>query len=387
MDSETNYVAHSGPEQQVAFYGLLENKKFVVSDCINIKDTPNGLGNPQWLTQQKEAKENAPIVDILLKGGARFIGKTHMDEFGLGLHGRNPHYKSIENPNSEGRLIGGASCGAAAAVASGRADIGLGIDVGGGIRIPAVYSGLYGFKSSSSEVNMEGIEILAKEETSLGWLTNSLSDIRKIATMLTPMSPLMTVERIVVLDNLFTDIPEEAKSRLEELLKSVPYEVVRSRSISKIITTKAAESFKVISVIRSLRKIEPWIEKNNEDLSDEIKIKMKWLSELKYKDERIALEQRELVQTVLESILDNKTLLLMPTTANIAPPVSTSSEQLYNLNSLILKYTSLASLADLPQLHLPWFKVKNSPWGISLIGQKGMDRQLIDAAIRWKGNH
>ena len=142
----------------------------------------------------------------------------------------------------------------------------------------------------------------------------------------------------------------------------------------------------MISTVRGLRNIEPWIESNHPVLSNEIKMQMKWLSTLKYKDERIALEQRDLVQSVLESLLDEKTLLLMPTTTNIAPPVTASDEQLYKLNSVILKYTSLASLADLPQLHLPWFSVNDSPWGISLLGKQGMDRQLIDAAIRWKQN-
>jgi aspartyl-tRNA(Asn)/glutamyl-tRNA(Gln) amidotransferase subunit A len=154
MDDKTMYVPHSGPTQQWAFYGALENKKFVVSDCIDIKDTPNGLGNPTWLAQQNVAKANAPAVDLLLKKGAIFVGKTQMDEFGFGLHGRNPHYPTVKNSNCEGRLIGGASCGAVAAVINGEADIGLGTDLNGGIRVPALYAGLYGFKSSSSAVNM-----------------------------------------------------------------------------------------------------------------------------------------------------------------------------------------------------------------------------------------
>ena len=233
---------------------------------------------------------------------------------------------------------------------------------------------------------MNGIDSIAKEDTSLGWVAKNLSDIRKVAATLTLMSPLVMIDRIVVLDSLFLDVPDEAKEKLEKLLTSSPYNVVRSKAISKIITTKAAESFKVISATRGLRNIELWVEKNNSVVSDEIKMQMKWLASLKYKDERIALEQRELVKSVLESILDEKTLILMPTTANTAPPRTASDEQLYKLNTQILKYTSLASLADLPQLHLPWFSVNNSPWGISLIGQKGMDRQLIDAAIRWKSN-
>ena len=386
MDDQTICVPHSGETQQWAFYGLLENKKFVVSDCINIKDTPNGLGNPTWLSQQKAAKANAPVVDLILKKGAIFVGKTQMDEFGFGLHGNNAHYEAILNPNSEGRFIGGSSCGAVAAVANGFADIGLGTDLNGGVRIPALYAGLYGFKSSTCGVNMNGIDSIAKEDTSLGWVAKNLSDIRKVAATLTPMSPLVMIDRIVVLDSLFLDVPDEAKEKLEKLLTSSPYNVVRSKAISKIITTKAAESFKVISATRGLRNIELWIEKNNSVVSDEIKMQMKWLASLKYKDERIALEQRELVKSVLESILDEKTLILMPTTANTAPPRTASDEQLYKLHTQILKYTSLASLADLPQLHLPWFSVNNSPWGISLIGQKGMDRQLIDAAIRWKSN-
>ncbi|RYU64937.1 glutamyl-tRNA amidotransferase [Aliivibrio finisterrensis] len=386
MDNLMPCVTHSGEQQQSAFYGALENKKFVVSDCINIKDTPNGLGNPTWLSQQKKAEENAPVVDLILQKGALFVGKTQVDEFGVGLHGNNPHYDPILNPNSPNRSIGGASCGAVAAVANGFADFGLGTDLNGGIRIPALYAGLYGFKASVNAINMDGVFSIAQEETALGWVARNLLDIRKVATVLTPMSPLVTVERIVVLDSLFSDVPEEAKNKLEKLLSSSPYDVVRSKAISKIITTKAAESFKVISATKGLRNIEPWIEQNSPELSNEIKLQLKWLGTLKYKDERIALEQKELVLSVLDSLLDEKTLILMPTTANTAPPISASVEQLYNLNDKILRYTSLASLADLPQLHLPWFTVNNSPWGISLLGKQGMDRQLIDAAIRWKSN-
>lgn len=381
------YVSHHVESQQWAFYGLLENKKFVVSDCINIKNSLNGLGNPSWLLDQQEAKENAAVVDLILKKGAIFVGKTQMDEFGFGLHGRNPHYDTIINKKNEERFIGGSSSGAVAAVVNGDADIGFGIDCGGGIRIPALYTGLYGFKSSACAVDMDGIECLDKESTSLGWVAKNLSDIRKVATVLTPMSPLVTVERILVLDSLFADIPEEAKVKLEAFLATSPYEIVRSKSISKVITTKAAESFRVLSATQGLRNLELWYEKNKAAVGNEIKMQMRWLSSLKYKDERIALDQKELVISVLDSILDEKTLLLMPTTANIAPPMAATDEQLYKLNAQILKYTSLASLADLPQLHLPWFTVNGSPWGISLMGQKGMDRQLIDVAIRWQDNH
>lgn len=65
MDEQTMYVSHEVESQQWAFYGLLENKKFVVSDCIDIKNTPNGQGNPTWLLEQKKKRERTLLPLIL----------------------------------------------------------------------------------------------------------------------------------------------------------------------------------------------------------------------------------------------------------------------------------------------------------------------------------
>lgn len=65
---------------------------------------------------------NATVVDQLLDHGACIVGKTNMDEFGMGSNGLHSYYGATLNPLSPDMVIGGSSSGAAASVASGVCD-------------------------------------------------------------------------------------------------------------------------------------------------------------------------------------------------------------------------------------------------------------------------
>eukprot|EP00887_Chlorella_sp_A99_P002188 scaffold21.g2188.t1 len=82
----------------------------------------------------------------LLDAGATVAGKTIMDELAYSLNGENCHYGTPVNPAAPGRVPGGSSAGSAAAVAAGDADIGLGGDTGGSVRVPASYCGILGIR-------------------------------------------------------------------------------------------------------------------------------------------------------------------------------------------------------------------------------------------------
>lgn len=71
-----------------------------------------------------------------------------MDELAYSLNGENVHYGTPRNPAAPLRIPGGSSSGSAAAVAGGTADIGLGSDTAGSVRIPASYCGLFGYRPS-----------------------------------------------------------------------------------------------------------------------------------------------------------------------------------------------------------------------------------------------
>ncbi|MBI4609271.1 MAG: amidase [Candidatus Rokubacteria bacterium] len=97
-------------------------------------------------------EEDAVAVERLRGAGAVLLGKTNTPEFGHKGVTENPLFGATRNPWNPDRTPGGSSGGAAAAVATGLGPLALGTDGGGSIRIPAAFSGIYGFKPSFGRV-------------------------------------------------------------------------------------------------------------------------------------------------------------------------------------------------------------------------------------------
>ena len=96
--------------------------------------------------------DDAVAVERLKAAGAILLGKTNTPEFGHKAVTENPLFGTTRNPWNPDRTPGGSSGGAAAAVAAGLGPLALGTDGGGSIRIPAAFSGIYGFKPSFGRV-------------------------------------------------------------------------------------------------------------------------------------------------------------------------------------------------------------------------------------------
>lgn len=66
---------------------------------------------------------DATVVQLLRQKGARIVGKTNMDEFGMGSYGIHSHFGEVRNPIDQERVAGGSSSGAAGSVAAGLCDV------------------------------------------------------------------------------------------------------------------------------------------------------------------------------------------------------------------------------------------------------------------------
>jgi len=91
---------------------------------------------------------NSDAVQALIDAGAIGVGKTNVPLYGGDIQTYNDVYGQTNNPWDETRSPGGSSGGAAAALAAGFCALELGSDIGGSIRIPAHFCGVYGHKPS-----------------------------------------------------------------------------------------------------------------------------------------------------------------------------------------------------------------------------------------------
>ncbi len=117
-----------------------------IKDAFHIKGVPTTLGS--LVHRGQVAKADSGVVRRLRAAGSVFTGKTNTAEFGQSATTDNLLGPDTGNPWDPTRTPGGSSGGAAASVAAGLSTLAAGSDGGGSIRIPAAFTGLYGFKPS-----------------------------------------------------------------------------------------------------------------------------------------------------------------------------------------------------------------------------------------------
>lgn len=152
--------------------------RLAVKDNIDVAGLPTTAGLQAW--RNRIAQHDASIVSELKKKGAVVVGKTLMDEAAFGALGDNPWYGRVHNPARHGYTAGGSSAGSAAAVASGEADLALGTDTLGSVRIPASYCGVVGYVPGAGTVPMDGVVPLAPSFDRVGFFTRTVAEMRRV---------------------------------------------------------------------------------------------------------------------------------------------------------------------------------------------------------------
>lgn len=134
--------------------GALAGLSFAVKDNIDVGGLPTTAACPAFAYQPAG---HATVVQRLLDAGARFAGKTNLDQFACGLNGTRSPYGAVPNAFNPLYVSGGSSSGSAYVVATGQVDFSLGTDTAGSGRVPAGLNNIVGIKPSKGLVSARGV--------------------------------------------------------------------------------------------------------------------------------------------------------------------------------------------------------------------------------------
>ncbi len=160
--------------------GPFHGVPMTIKESYNLAGTPTTWGNLAW--KENIASEDAESVKKLKSAGAIVFGKTNVPLMLADFQSYNAVYGTTNNPYDHSRVPGGSSGGSAAALAAGLTGLETGSDIGGSIRNPSHFCGVFGHKPTHNLLWIRGHsppgDVRSKPDISvIGPLARSATDL------------------------------------------------------------------------------------------------------------------------------------------------------------------------------------------------------------------
>lgn len=360
--------------------GPLEGIPVGIKDFVAVKGYESFAGTRDL---RAHGEVDALLVSRLRDAGAIILGKTHTTELGLSPTGINASQATPVNPHVPDRLPGGSSSGTGAAVAAGLTPAGVGSDGGGSIRIPSALCGLFGIKPSWGLVPAEGV-------MSVGWWSvDHLGPLARCAEDLATM--------LSVMADAALDLPTEPLrfgvdwswwGQPDPAIDAACRAVVAELEPTSVTVDHVGLSWDAGSVTILCELVagmyDVW-QDEPERLGDDVKAQFTFHPNITGVDYVRAQQARQLLAESFERVFATLDVLVVPTTAILAPP-RPSEEELQqglvdrDLIEGLTAYTFAANLCGLPAASVPVGTTPEGlPIGLQLVGRRGADATVLAA--------
>ena len=362
--------------------GPLAGLTFAVKDLFDTHGDVTGYGNPDWARTHPPAAADAVVVTALLEAGARLVGKTRTVELAYGLTGENVWHGTPINPAAPDRFPGGSSCGSAAAVAAGLADIALGSDTGGSVRIPASYCGIYGIRPSWGAVSLTGACPLGPAYDTAGWFAAGASLLRRVGDVLLPPGGTAAAGPLLKVQEAWVNADPATAAALAPALEAA--EAVLGSALRIYLAPEGLgafyEAFRCAQAVEAWTSLGPWIEATNPAFGPGVKERFAAAKAMEPAKAAAGRAFRRMAQARLRALLGGGAVLVYPTSPAPAPLLSASQAEQNAVREKTMGVTAIGGLCGLPEVTLPAGKVGGAPVGLSLAGAPGSDRALLALA-------
>ena len=399
---------------------------FVIKDNFSTKDIPT-TASSNILSNYKPVF-SSEVYNRLLEAGGIPIGKTTLDELGMGGSGMTGHKGKTFNPydKTHTHMVGGSSCGSAAATASGIVPLAIGSDTGDSVRKPASHAGLVGFKPTWGRISRFGLFPFATSLDHVAYFTRSVSDTacvletlagrdeKDMTSSLKPIEP--------YLSNMNDDVKGKRFAIIKEIFDSVKDKKVRETFLNIIENLKSRGAIiNCVSLdIRLCKAMLPtyFVISSSEATSnyanlDGIKFgnreegetfeeimtnsRSKGISELirrrfiigsysllseNQEDTFIRAQKcRRLIVDAINSILKDNDVICLPAAPSTAPSFDRHSDRFSDEYLIADNYLVFGNFAGLPSLTLPMGIIDNMPIGINLTGRAFEEQMVLNCSL------
>ncbi|ASW01208.1 amidase [Paraburkholderia aromaticivorans] len=358
----------------------LVGRSLAVKDVFDIAGLRTGSGNPAWRAGQPVAARTALAVRALLEEGADWIGKTVTDELTYSLAGVNAHYGTPVNPADPARIPGGSSSGSAVAVAAQYADIAMGTDCGGSVRLPASYCGIWGMRATHGRIAGDGCLTLAHSFDTVGWFAR---DARTLADVFEVLARSVVGGEdepftLHVPRNMLACADEDVATRFEASLQALGDNLSFVSPAASL--AQWAQAFRVLQAAEIAQRYGPWAREHASSFGADVGAR--FAASLSITREQVADAQRVRVEAnrAMAEALAPGTYWLVPTVPGVAPRADASAQAVDHTRARSQQMLCVAGLAGLPQVSMPWTRFDGAPVGISVIGGRGTDEGVLRVA-------
>ncbi|MGA1857168.1 amidase [Azospirillum sp. 11R-A] len=370
--------------------GPLDGRIVSVKALFDVAGDATAAGSA-ILRGRPAARRDARAVARLRAAGAVIVGRTHMTEFAFSAVGINPHYGNPGNPHDRSRVPGGSSSGAAISVIDGMAEIALGSDTGGSLRIPAALSGAVGFKPSAGRLPSDGAFPLSPTLDAIGPIAATVADAALLDSILSDGDPARLTSLpvagqsfLVARGRLFDGIEPAVAAAFEatlDRLRAAGAQVVDGSIEAELDALTELDRIGVFTAIELAATLADLGIVALDGIDPKTRARIEAGGKAPAADYVRMQNRRAALIRLMDERLTRHPVLLLPTVPMTAPTIADVLDDaaFHRVNLALLRNTRVANLFDLPAISLP-VPADGLPVGLMAMGRRGSDRSLLGIA-------
>jgi aspartyl-tRNA(Asn)/glutamyl-tRNA(Gln) amidotransferase subunit A len=374
------------------------NFRFSIKDLFDVAGEVTTAGS-KVLRDAAPAKQDAVAVARLKAAGGAAVGRTNMSEFAFSGVGFNPHYGTPVNKTAlvcnphVARVCGGSSSGAASSVASGEADIGLGSDTGGSLRIPAALCGLVGFKSTARLVPTAGALPLSTTLDTVGAITRDVATAIKAHEILAARSVKIGAKplsqyRIAIVRQIFQDgLDDAVKTSYNNALQAISHAGFQpiELDLPELLEVPSINENGGFSPIEAYRWHKDLIATRQADYDARVAQRILIGSKATLANYQTLLAKRADWIARVSAKLQGFDAVFSPTVPIVAPTIAsieTDDIEFFRVNGLLLRNPSIINLLDGCAISIPCQKMGQLPVGLMIWHAALHDDVVLSLALK-----